>query len=101
MASATTARAADESKGADTHLQALMAREFVTLTRFIASLLDDLTDAPPDWRAADTRFETLQSLAATREQLAGGIALGSAITAATGDERRTDSHPIGFSSRQN
>ena len=101
MAAATTARTADESKGADTQVQMVMAQEFVTLTGFIASLLDNLTDAPPDWRVADTRFETLQRLATTREQLASGIALSSAINAAMVDEQRATSHPIGFSSGQN
>ena len=101
MASATSARATDESNGGDAHPQMLMAQEFVPLTGFIASLLDDLADAPPDWRAPDTRFETLQRLATTREQLASGIALGSAITAAASDRRSAARRPIGFSSGQN
>ena len=101
MASATTAREADDSNGADTHLQVLMSHEFVTLTGFISRLLHHLTDAPPDWRAADTRFDTLQRLAMTREQLASGIALGSAISAAAGDKGRAGGHLVGFSSAQN
>ena len=50
-----------DSVGTDPRL--LMAQEFLVLTAFIAGLLDDLTDAPPDWRAVDTRIETLQLLA--------------------------------------
>ena len=78
-----------------------MAREFGVVTGFIASLLDSLADAPPDWRVADTRFETLQRLATTREQLASGIVLTAAMSAAMVDEQRATSHPIGFSSGQN
>ena len=98
MASPTTIREADESEGADAHPQALLTQEFATLTGFIASLLSNLTDAPPDWRAADARLETLQHLAAAREQLASGIMLGSAVATAAREERRGASHPVGFSS---
>lgn len=102
MASPTTARNEDEevdkSTGADMHPQALLTQEFATLTGFIANLLANLTDAPPDWRTADARLETLQRLASTRKQLASGIVLNSAITAAARDERHGASHPIGFSS---
>ena len=97
MASPTTAHEADEPTGADAHPQALLAQEFVTLTGFITSLLENLTDAPPDWRAADARLETLQRLATTREQLASGVVLGSAFTVAAHDDRRDANHPIGFS----
>ena len=45
MASTTTAREADEPKDADAHPPALLAREFVTLTGFITSLLDTTREA--------------------------------------------------------
>lgn len=98
MASPPTAHEADKSEGTDANPQVLLAQEFATLTGFIASLLANLTDAPPDWRAADARLESLQCLAATREQLASGVVLGSAVATAAREERR--GHPIGFASGQ-
>ncbi|MXZ96391.1 MAG: hypothetical protein F4Y99_10750 [Acidimicrobiaceae bacterium] len=37
-----------DSVGTDPRM--LMAQEFLVLAAFIAGLLDDLTDAPPDWQ---------------------------------------------------
>ena len=88
-----------DSVGTDPRM--LMAQEFLLLTVFIAGLLDDLTDAPPDWRAADTRIETLQRLATVREQLVRGVALNLTIAAGMQDERGDRGRPIGFSSSQN
>lgn len=79
----------------------LIAQEFLVLTAFIPGLLDDLAGTPPDWRAADTRIETLQRLATAREQLVRGVALSLTITAAMQDETGHRSRPIGFSSSQN
>lgn len=78
----------------------LMAQEFLVLTAFIAGLLDDLTDTPPDWRDADTRIETLRRLATAREQLVRGVALSLTITAGMQDEKADRSRPIGFASSQ-
>ena len=87
-----------DSVGTDPRM--LMAQEFLVLTAFIAGLLDDLTDAPPDWRVADTRIETLQRLATAREQLVRGVALSLTITAGVQDETGDRGRPIGFSSSQ-
>ncbi len=88
-----------DSVGTDPRM--LMAQEFLLLTVFIAGLLDDLTDAPPDWCAADTRIEMLQRLATVREQLVRGVALNLTIAAGMQDEMGDRGRPIGFSSSQN
>ena len=88
-----------DSVGTDPRM--LMAQEFLVLTVFIAGLLDDLTDAPPDWQAADTRLDMLQRLATVREQLVRGVALNLTIAAGMQDERADRDRPIGFSSSQN
>ena len=87
-----------DSVGTDSRL--LMAQEFLVLAAFIAGLLDDLTDAPPDWRAVDTRIETLQFLATVREQLVRGVALNLTVTAGMQDESADRGRPIGFSPSQ-
>ena len=92
-------RGVQGSVGTDPRM--LMTQEFLVLTAFIAGLLNDLTDAPPDWRAADTRIETLQRLATAREQLVRGVALNLTIAAGTQDETGDRGRPIGFSSTQN
>jgi len=91
----------DEQDDVGTDPLMLMAQEFLVLTVFIAGLLDDLTEAPPDWRAADTRIETLQRLATVREQLVRGVALNLTIAAGMQDETSDRGRPIGFSSSQN
>ena len=88
-----------DSVGTDPRM--LMAQEFLVLTVFIAGLLDDLTDTPPDWHAGDARIEMLQRLATVREQLVRGVALNLTIAAGTQDETGDGSRPIGFSSSQN
>ena len=88
-----------DSPGTDPRM--LMAQEFLVLTVFSAGLLDDLPDTPPDWRADDTRIETLQRLAAVREQLVRGVALNLTIAAGMQDETSDRGRPIGFSSSQN
>ena len=60
MASPASLSDRGEQDSVETDPRMLMAQEFLVLTGFIGGLLDDLTDAPPDWRAADTRLETLQ-----------------------------------------
>lgn len=78
--------------------QVLMTGEFLLITAFIARLLDDLAEAPPDWGTTDTRFDTLQRLATVREQLLRGVALHAAVTVETADERTTAGRRVGFSS---
>ena len=78
----------------------LLIGEFLMLTGFIASLLNDLTDSPPDWRAGDSRLDSLQRLAVAREQLVRGIGLQSTISAELIDERAAPGRPVGFSSRR-
>lgn len=92
-------RGEQDSVGTDPRM--LIAQEFLVLTAFIAGLLDDLADTPPDWRAADTRIETLQCLATAREQLVRGVALSLTIAAGMQDETSGRGRPIGFSSSQN
>ncbi len=97
----TPPTAASETGGpasATTNPQVLIANEFLLLTAFIASLLDDLAETPPDWGATDTRFDTLQRLATVREQLLRGVALHATITAEIADERTVGDRPVGFSS---
>lgn len=97
----TPPTAASETGGpasATTDSQVLMTGEFLLLTAFIASLLDDLAETPPDWGATDTRFDTLQRLATVREQLLRGVALHATITAEIADERTVTKRPVGFSS---
>ena len=98
MTAPTAASEAAELGGADQGPRPLMAREFIVLTGFIASLLDDLSSASPDWSTTDTRFETLQRLAMAREQLVRGFGLRLTIAAEMVDEQTEKSHPIGFSS---
>lgn len=88
----------EETESTETDQRALMTREFLMLTGFIASLLDDLAEAPPDWGTIDTRFETLQRLAMVREQLLRGVGLRSSIDANMMDEHSGTGHPVGFSS---
>ena len=77
-----------------------MTGEFLVITAFVASLLDDLTETPPDWGAADTRFDTLQRLATVREQLLRGVALHATMAAEITDERTTAGGPVGFTSNR-
>lgn len=89
----------EKPESTETDPRILMTREFLTLTGFIANLLDDLVGAPPDWRAADARFETLQRLAMVREQLVRGIGLRSTVATELYDEHSCGVRAGGFSSR--
>ena len=78
----------------------LMTSEFLVITALVASLLDDLAEAPTDWSAKDARFDTLQRLATVREQLLRGVALHATIVAEIANERTAAGRPVGFSSRR-
>lgn len=98
MAPPTDPGQTERPESIETDPRILMTREFRALTGFIASLLDDLDGAPPDWRAADARFETLQRLAMVREQLVRGVGLRSTIAAQLFDEHGNEGRAVGFSS---
>lgn len=101
MVSSASPSDSGEQDSERTDPRMLMAQEFLVLTVFIAGLLDDLTDAPPDWRAGDARIETLQRLATVREQLVRGVALNLTIAAGMQNEKGDSGRPIGLSSSQN
>lgn len=101
MAPPTDAGQAEKPESAETDPQILMTREFLALTGFIASVLDDLAGVPPDWRTTDARFETLQRLAMVREQLVRGIGLRSTIAVQLFDEHSDESRTVGFSASRN
>ncbi len=98
MVPPTDAGQAEKPESTETDARILMTREFLTLTGFIASLLDDLVGVPPDWRTADPRFDTLQRLAMVREQLVRGVGLRSTIAAKLIEEHSNESRAVGFSS---
>ena len=98
MAQPTDRGQAEQPESIETDPRILMTREFRALTGFIASLLDDLVGVPPDWRAVDARFETLQRLAMVREQLVRGVGLQSTIAAQLFEEHSNEGRAVGFSS---
>ena len=77
-------------------LELLVAIEFTMVTRLIGNLPGNLLQAPPDWRARDSRLAMLQQLATSRDHLARAASLQQGIVWDDSSQSTDRDNPIGF-----